>query len=79
MIFRSGYLRRTIGGLLAVAGACYLVNSFAHFLDPALGAKLFNAGILVPCLIAELSLAVRLIVKGVDAAKWDERTGALAS
>lgn len=73
LIFRSGYLPRTIGALLAVAGACYLINSFAHFLYPAAGAALFSAGILVPCFVAELSLTLWLLVKGVNVAKWEER------
>jgi len=73
LVFRSGYLPRTIGALLAVAGACYLINSFAHFLLPATGAALFNAGILVPCFAAELSLTLWLLVKGVNVAQWDGR------
>jgi hypothetical protein len=73
LIFRSGYLPRTIGVLLAVAGACYLINSFTHFLYPAIGAALFNAGILLPCFVAELLLALWLLVKGVNVAKWEER------
>ena len=80
LIFRSGYLPRTIGVLLVIAGVCYLINSFAHFLHPATGAALFNAGILLPCFVAELSLTLWLIVKGVDVAKWEERAsqGAIA-
>jgi len=73
LIFRSGYLPRTIGSLMAVAGACYLVNSFAHFLHPATGAALFNVGILVPCFVAELSLTLWLLVRGVNVAQWEER------
>jgi len=73
LIFRSGFLPRTIGVLLAVAGACYLINSFAHFLYPATGAALFNAGILLPCFVAELSLTLWLLVKGVNVAQWEER------
>jgi hypothetical protein len=73
LILKSGYLPRTVGALLAVAGACYLVNSFAHFLYPATGAALFNAGILVPCFVAELSLTLWLLVKGVNVEKWEER------
>jgi len=73
LAFRSGYLPRTIGALLVVAGACYLINSFAHFLDPTAGAVLFNAGILLPCFVAELSLTLWLLVKGVDVAKWEEK------
>ena len=78
LIFRSGFLPRTIGALLAVAGACYLVNSFAHFLDPATGAALFNAGILLPCFVAELSLALWLLVKGVNVAKWEDKVSQAA-
>ena len=51
----------------------YLINSFAHFLLPATGAALFNAGILVPCFAAELSLTLWLLVKGVNVAQWDGR------
>lgn len=73
LIYRSGYLPRTIGGLLAIAGACYLASSFAHFLRPALGAALFDAGILLPCFVAELSLTLWLLVRGVDVARWEEK------
>lgn len=73
LIFRSGYLPRTIGVLMAVAGACYLINSFAHFLYPATGAALFNAGILLPCFVAELSLTLWLLIRGVNVTKWEER------
>jgi len=75
LISRSGYLPRTIGALMAVAGACYLVNSFTHFLHPATGAALFNAGILLPCFVAELSLTLWLLVKGVNVAQWEDRVG----
>lgn len=76
LIFRSSYLPKTIGVLLAIAGGCYLVNSFAHFLDPAFAATLFPA-IFVPIFVAELSLTLWLIVKGVDVAKWEARADAL--
>jgi hypothetical protein len=72
LIFRSGYLPKAIGVLLGIAGACYLVNSFAHFLAPAFGATLFPA-LFVPIFVAELSLSLWLIVKGVDVAKWRAR------
>lgn len=78
LIFRSSYLPRTIGALLAIAGICYLTNSFAHFLSPTFAATLFPA-LFVPIFVAELSLALWLIVKGVATAKWKTRAGALAS
>ncbi len=78
LIFRSGYLPRALGAVLAIAGVCYLLNSFAHFLAPAFAAALFPA-IFVPIFVAELSLSLWLIVKGVDAVRWDEKAGVLAS
>jgi len=72
LIFRSGFLPRTIGALLAIAGVCYLINSISHFLSPAFAATLFP-GLFVPMFVAELSLALWLLVKGVDVAKWEEK------
>jgi hypothetical protein len=69
LILKSGLIPRAIGGLLAIAGLCYFANSLAGFLAPAFAATLFPA-ILVPAAVAELSLALWLVVKGVDAAKW---------
>jgi hypothetical protein len=75
LLFRSGFLPRTLGVLLAIAGGCYLVNSFAHFLDPALGSRLFPA-IMAPVFVAELALTLWLLVKGVDVARWEARAAA---
>lgn len=69
LIHRSGYMPRLIGVLMAVAGVCYVVNSFALILSPPLARRLFPA-ILMPSLIGELSLALWLLVKGVRAEKW---------
>jgi hypothetical protein len=49
---------------MVVAGACYAVNTLALVLSPALS-DLLVPGILVPVLLAELSLALWLTVKGV--------------
>lgn len=72
LIWRSSYLPRTIGALMQVAGVCYLVNSFALILAPKVASALFPA-ILVPSFIAELSLCLWLLLKGVDAQKWQAR------
>ncbi len=74
LIFRSGFLPRALGALMAVAGICYLVNSFSYFLAPHFAASLFPA-ILLPSFLAELSLTLWLIVKGVNRPKWEERAG----
>ena len=69
LIFKSGYLPNVIGALLALAGACYLVNSLAHFLSPPFAAML-DPAIFLPIFVGELSLALWLLVKGVDTTRW---------
>ena len=71
LIFKSGFLPKTLGLLMQVAGLCYLINSFALLLAPKLADALFPF-ILMPCLIAELILALWLVVKGVDITKWKQ-------
>ena len=71
LIYRSGYMPRSIGVLMEIAGICYVINSFALLLSPPLASRLFPM-ILMPSLIAELSLALWLLVKGVNAEKWDQ-------
>src|SRR5438034_11829897 len=71
LIFRSGYLPKTIGVLMQIAGVCYLTNSFALILSPAVANRLFPA-ILVPAFIGEASLCIWLLVKGVNVEKWEK-------
>ncbi len=75
LISRSGYMPRSIGVLMQIAGVCYVINSFALLLSPPLSSRLFPA-ILLPSLMAELSLALWLLVKGVRAGKWDQHVQA---
>ena len=70
LIARSRYMPRSIGVLMQVAGVCYVVNSFAVLLSPPLSSRLFPA-ILMPSLIAELSLALWLLVWGVRPVAWE--------
>jgi hypothetical protein len=72
LLFRSEYFPKTLGVLQAMAGVSYLINSFAQLLFPALAEKMFPA-IVLPAFIGELGTCVWLMVKGLDAAKWDER------
>ncbi len=74
LIYRSGLVPRTLGVLMAVAGLCYLTNSFSVFVAPTFAARLFPY-ILLPCLLAELSLALWLVVMGVDVRKLEETQG----
>ena len=67
LIFRSGYFPRWLGLLYALAGTCYLINSYASFLAPKL--PIFPY-ILFPCLLGESALALWLLVVGVDEGRW---------
>jgi hypothetical protein len=71
LIFKSGFLPKSLGLLMQIAGVCYLINSFAMLLTPSFANVLFPF-VLMPPLIAELSLALWLVVKGVDVAKWKQ-------
>jgi hypothetical protein len=71
LIFKSGFLPKIIGMLMALAGLCYLLNSFALLLAPDLEKILFPF-LMLPCLVAELSFSLWLLVKGVDVQKWQE-------
>lgn len=75
LIFRSGFLPRTIGVLMQLAGASYLTACFSALFAPAL-ANLISPAILIPPLIGETSFCLWLLVKGVNVAKWQERVSA---
>lgn len=67
LIFRSGYFPRWLGAIYALAGACYLVNSYASFLAPDL--PIFPY-ILFPCLIGESAVCLWLMIVGVNEERW---------
>ena len=69
LIFRSGYLPRFLGVLLALAGLAFVTRNFALVLAPAYASDL----LLLPMSIAALSLTVWFLAKGVDVAKWEAR------
>jgi hypothetical protein len=74
LIFRSGYLPKALGILIQVAGVGYLTNSVALILYPAVANQVFLA-IIIPVFVAETSLSLWLLVKGVNVQKWKERAG----
>ncbi len=73
LIFRSSFLPRILGVLLAIAGLCYLTDSFVYLVFPAVK---FPVDIVVFSYIAEIALCLWLIVMGVNAEKWKEQAGA---
>ena len=72
LIFRTGYLPKVLGVMIQIAGLCYLINSFALILAPALANRISPA-ILLPPFVGELSICLWLIFKGVNLVKWNER------
>ena len=74
LIFRSTFMPRILGVLLAFSGLCYETNCFANFLSPGFAAHLVPY-ILAPG-VAELLLALWLVVMGVNVQRWNEQAGA---
>jgi hypothetical protein len=70
LIFRSTFLPRTIGVLLALAGICYLLNTFVALMPQGFGEYLFP-WIFLPILVGEGTLALWLLIAGVNSSKWD--------
>ena len=69
LIFRSTFLPRTLGVLLAIAGVGWLT-----FLSPTLANHL-SPYIFAPGIIGEGALTLWLLAMGVSAARWNEQSG----
>jgi hypothetical protein len=76
LIFRSGFLPRIIGVLLAFQGLCYLANSFTDFLAPKFATVAFS--FLAASAVGEISLCLWLLVMGVNVPKWNEKARLLS-
>lgn len=74
LIIRSQYLPKALGVLFQLGGLSYLVNSFALIVSPPLADRMFPT-ILLPAFVAELSVAIWLLLKGVDLSKWPLSAG----
>jgi len=77
LILKSTFLPRIIGALLMIAGLCYLINYSATFIAPQFAAHLVPY-ILIPGL-AEIVLALWLLVMGLNTERWKEQAGARMS
>ena len=75
LIFRSTFLPRIVGMLMAFAGLGHLIGMFANFLSPAFADHLFPY-ILWPGLLGEGSVTLWLLVMGVNASRWKEQASA---
>jgi hypothetical protein len=76
LVITSGYVPKVLGVLLIIGGVGYLVDLFVRFLAPG-----FDAGIsplVIPGAVAEVSLAVWLLVRAVRVPVPDPDVPALA-
>jgi hypothetical protein len=64
LVYRSGFVPRAIGVLLAVGCFGYLADTFVQFLAPGI-AESVEPFVLAPAAVGELSLVVFLLVRGV--------------
>ena len=74
LVFRSTFLPRIVGVLMAIGGVAYLTNSFANFLAPAFARHLFPYILVFPG-FGEGSLILSLLVIGVNVQRWREQAG----
>ena len=70
LIYRSSFLPRFLGVLLLIAGLCYLISTFVYLVFPMIALP-FDIQIL--SYAAEVALCLWLIVKGVNAERWNEQ------
>ena len=72
LIFRSGYLPKFLGILMAIGGLGFVVRNFAMILAPSYA---YNV-LLVLLFPGALALTIWLLVKGVDVSKWEAKENA---
>ena len=70
LIFRSQFLPRFLGVTVLITGVGYLIDSCAQLLSP--GVPMIS----MPTILAELALPLWLVIKGVDAERWQQVAGA---
>ncbi len=74
LVFRSGFLPRLLGAVLALGGLSCLTGGFAALLAPAFAGPLF-AYFLAPFGLGRMFLAVWLLARGVNGAAWEGLAG----
>lgn len=77
LVFRSTFLPRVIGILLAIGAVSYLIYSFASFISPEFAARLVPY-IQLPSLVGEGSLSLVLLAIGVNVQRWEEKANMAA-
>jgi hypothetical protein len=72
LMFRSSYLPKFLGVLMAIGGAGFVVRNFAMILAPAYASDIF----LLMMFPGGLILTVWLLIKGVNVPKWQAKLNA---
>ena len=70
VIYKTSAMPRVIGVLYAIAGLCYLINSFTMFLSKGFANPIF-VYLAIPIFIGELSVCLWLLIKGIDTTKLE--------
>ena len=71
VIYKTTAIPKILGILYAIAGLCYLINSFTMFLSKGFANPLFIY-LAIPIFIGELSLCLWLLIKGIDTSKLEK-------
>ena len=74
LVFRSEYLPRFLGLLMALAGLGFFAKNVTKVLAPAYSVDL----LLAPMFLNVVVLAIWMLAKGVDQDKWNQRLSASA-
>ena len=75
LMMRSGYFPRVLGALLALGGLGFVIMNVLLILTPAYASSF----LLLPTILAIVSLAGWLLFRGVDVVKWQEQVSASAN
>ena len=71
LIYKSTYLPKFIGVLYIISGLGYILNGFILILAPQFSGIVFMI-IMLPIFIGEISLALTLLIRGVNEVEWNK-------
>jgi hypothetical protein len=71
LILRSGYLPRALGAIVILGGASFITENFLVVLAPQYNVPY----VIAPMFLAMISMALWLLIKGIDRARWDAMEG----
>lgn len=72
VIYKTNAMPRVIGVLYAIAGLCYLINSFTMFLSKGFANPIF-VYLAIPIFMGELSVCLWLLIKGIDTTELESK------